>query len=105
MISEVPLKLCKFWNYLRTVKATWTLPKNLPLQATEAKKSFIKVTLEQYSTIKEYMDKASWKHVEKGYVETIMKRRRYLPDINSANAVVRGFVERNAINAHSGICR
>ena len=36
---------------------------------------------------------------EKGYVETIMKRRRYLPDINSANAVVRGFAERNAINA------
>lgn len=36
---------------------------------------------------------------ENGYVETIMKRRRYLPDINSANAVVRGFAERNAINA------
>jgi DNA polymerase I len=36
---------------------------------------------------------------EKGYVETIMKRRRYLSDINSANAVVRGFAERNAVNA------
>ncbi len=34
-----------------------------------------------------------------GYVETIMKRRRYLRDINSANAIVRGFAERNAINA------
>jgi len=34
-----------------------------------------------------------------GYVETIMGRRRYLPDINSANATVRGFAERNAINA------
>jgi len=34
-----------------------------------------------------------------GYVETILKRRRYLPDIHSANAVVRGFAERNAINA------
>ncbi len=34
-----------------------------------------------------------------GYVETIMKRRRYLRDINSANATVRGFAERNAINA------
>jgi len=32
-------------------------------------------------------------------VETIMKRRRYLPDINSANAVVRGYAERNAVNA------
>ena len=36
---------------------------------------------------------------EKGYVETIMGRRRYIRDINSANAVVRGFAERNAINA------
>ena len=36
---------------------------------------------------------------EHGYVETIMKRRRYLPDINSANAMVRGYAERNAINA------
>ena len=38
-------------------------------------------------------------HGEKGYVETIMGRRRYLRDINSANATVRGFAERNAINA------
>ena len=36
---------------------------------------------------------------EHGYVETIMKRRRYLPDINGRNAVVRGYAERNAINA------
>jgi DNA polymerase-1 len=36
---------------------------------------------------------------KKGYVETILGRRRYLQDINSANAVVRGFAERNAINA------
>ena len=36
---------------------------------------------------------------EKGYVETFFKRRRYLPDINSRNATVRGFAERNAINA------
>ena len=35
----------------------------------------------------------------KGYVETFFKRRRYLPDINSRNATVRGFAERNAINA------
>jgi DNA polymerase-1 len=36
---------------------------------------------------------------ENGYVETIMGRRRYLRDINSANQTVRGFAERNAINA------
>ena len=52
-----------------------------------------------YSTIKDYMDNAVKGAREKGYVETIMKRRRYLKDINSANAVVRGFAERNAINA------
>jgi DNA polymerase I len=45
------------------------------------------------------MDEAVNKARELGYVETIMQRRRYLPDINSANAVVRGFAERNAINA------
>ena len=53
----------------------------------------------QYPGVKEYMDnqiKFARKH---GYVETIMGRRRYLKDINSANAVVRGFAERNAINA------
>jgi DNA polymerase-1 len=36
---------------------------------------------------------------KQGYIETILGRRRYLADINSANAVVRGFAERNAINA------
>ena len=36
---------------------------------------------------------------EQGYIETIFKRKRYLPDINSHNAVVRGYAERNAINA------
>ena len=45
------------------------------------------------------MDGAVTKARENGYVETIMKRRRYLSDINSANAVVRGFAERNAVNA------
>ena len=36
---------------------------------------------------------------EKGYVKTVLDRRRYLPDINSSNAIVRGYAERNAINA------
>ena len=45
------------------------------------------------------MDGAVTQARDKGYVETIMQRRRYLPDINSANAVVRGFAERNAVNA------
>lgn len=53
----------------------------------------------RFSGIRNYMDDAIRKARSKGYVETIMKRRRYLRDINSANAVVRSFAERNAINA------
>jgi DNA polymerase-1 len=53
----------------------------------------------QYSGIRTYMDKTIAFAREHGYVETILGRRRYLRDINSNNAVVRGFAERNAINA------
>jgi DNA polymerase-1 len=54
---------------------------------------------EKYPGIKKYMEKSIEFAREHGYVETIMGRRRYLPDINSANATVRSFAERNAINA------
>lgn len=53
----------------------------------------------QYQGIRQYMSKAVESAKEKGYVETILKRRRYLRDINSANMTVRGYAERNAINA------
>ena len=53
----------------------------------------------QYQGIKQYMSKTIESAKENGYVETILKRRRYLRDINSANMTVRGFAERNAINA------
>ncbi|MGM9759143.1 MAG: DNA polymerase I [Parabacteroides sp.] len=52
-----------------------------------------------YPQIRAYMDESIRVAKEKGYVETIFKRRRYLPDIHSHNAVVRGYAERNAINA------
>ena len=52
-----------------------------------------------YPKIKEYMDESIRVAKEKGYVETIFKRKRFLPDINSHNAIVRGYAERNAINA------
>ncbi|MGJ8660821.1 MAG: DNA polymerase I [Bacteroidota bacterium] len=74
------------------------LAQNLGISRTEAK-GIIDGYFEQYGSIKTYMDKAVNDARENGYVETIMKRRRYLPDISSANAVVRGFAERNAINA------
>jgi len=53
----------------------------------------------KYPRIKEYMDESIASAKQKGYVETIMNRRRYLRDINSSNHTVRGFAERNAINA------
>jgi len=53
----------------------------------------------KYPGLKNYMEKTKEFARKNGYVETIMGRRRYLRDINSNNAVVRGFAERNAINA------
>ncbi len=54
---------------------------------------------EKYPGIKSYMSESIQFAKENGYVETIMKRRRYLNDINGRNAIVRGYAERNAINA------
>lgn len=79
-------------------QSAFGLAQNLGISRTEAK-GIIDSYFEQYATIRTYMDKAINDARELGFVETIMKRRRYLPDINSANAVVRGFAERNAINA------
>jgi DNA polymerase-1 len=54
---------------------------------------------QQYPGVKAYMDQSIENARSKGYVETILGRRRYLRDIQSSNATVRGFAERNAINA------
>ncbi|MBR4388064.1 MAG: DNA polymerase I [Prevotella sp.] len=54
---------------------------------------------EMFPQVREYMEQAKEQAREKGYVETFFHRRRFLPDIHSANATVRGFAERNAINA------
>lgn len=59
----------------------------------------IRQYFEQYPGIREYMDSTIAFARANGYVETLMKRRRYLRDIHSNNANVRGFAERNAINA------
>ena len=52
-----------------------------------------------FPRVAEYMEQAKQTARERGYAETLMHRRRYLPDITSHNATVRGFAERNAINA------
>jgi DNA polymerase-1 len=54
---------------------------------------------EQFPAVKSYMDEAINKAREQEYVQTLLGRRRYLRDINSANANIRGYAERNAINA------
>ena len=52
-----------------------------------------------FPQVHDYMEKSKEIARQQGYVTTLFGRRRYLPDINSANSVVRGFAERNAINA------
>jgi DNA polymerase I len=69
---------------------------NIPRREAAA---IIEAYFTQYSGIKGYMERTIAFAKEHGFVETILGRRRYLRDINSANAVVRGFAERNAINA------
>jgi DNA polymerase-1 len=74
------------------------LSERLSISRTEAKQ-LIDEYFETFPDVKRYMDKSIATARTKGYVETIFGRKRYLPDINSQNANVRGFAERNAINA------
>jgi DNA polymerase I len=74
------------------------LAQNLGIPRGEAKE-IIDSYFKQFSRLKSYQSETIESARKKGYVETILGRRRYLADINSANAVVRGFAERNAINA------
>ena len=74
------------------------LAERLEIERSEARQ-LIEGYFETFPQVKEYMERAKEEAREKGYVETFFHRRRYLPDINSANAVIRGFAERNAINA------
>ena len=79
-------------------QSAFGLSQNLNIPRKEAAE-IIEQYFIQFPRIKNYMAQTIDFAREYGYVETIMKRRRYLRDINSANATVRGFAERNAINA------
>ena len=74
------------------------LAERLGVSRTEAKQ-LIDEYFVTYPGVKAYMEKSIEMAREKGYTETIFHRRCQLPDINSGNAVVRGYAERNAINA------
>ncbi|MDL2252327.1 DNA polymerase I, partial [Odoribacter sp. OttesenSCG-928-J03] len=78
--------------------SAWGLAERLQISRKEGKE-LIDGYFELYPGVKKYMEEAVEKARKKEYVETIMGRRRYLRDINSRNAVVRGMAERNAINA------
>lgn len=74
------------------------LSERLLISRQEAKE-LIDGYFEAFPKVKEYMQKSIEEAKQKGFVETIFHRKRYLPDINSHNANVRGYAERNAINA------
>lgn len=74
------------------------LASRLTIPRQEAKE-LIDGYFETYPKVKEYMDNIIAQARETGYVETLLGRKRYLPDISSRNATVRGYAERNAINA------
>lgn len=77
---------------------TFGLAERMQVSRSEAKELIDEYFL-TYSKVKEYMDKSIETARSKGYTETLFGRRCYLPDINSNNSVVRGYAERNAINA------
>jgi DNA polymerase-1 len=78
--------------------STFGLAEQLRIPRSEAKE-LIDGYFATFPDVKAYMEHSISVAREKGYVETIFGRRRFLPDINSRNAVVRGYAERNAINA------
>ena len=74
------------------------LAERLDIARDEAKQ-LIDGFFQTFPQVHQYMEASKQKAREKGYAETVFHRRRYLPDINSHNATVRNFAERNAINA------
>ena len=74
------------------------LAETLKIPRREAK-AIIEAYFSEFADLKAYQTEVVDRAKEVGYVETILGRKRWLPDITSANAVVRGFAERNAINA------
>ncbi|GHT76917.1 DNA polymerase I [Bacteroidia bacterium] len=78
--------------------SSFGLAEQLRIPRTDAK-DLIDGYFATFPGVKEYIDRSIEIAHEQGYVETIFHRKRFLPDINSRNAVVRGYAERNAINA------
>jgi DNA polymerase-1 len=106
LIFEVPMDEvdAKMRSIAKTVNfgiaygmSAFGLSKDIDIEISEADK-FIKAYFERYSGVKKFLEDTIAEAREKGYVTTILKRRRYIPEINSSNAQTRGFAERAAIN-------
>ena len=95
-ISGIPVE--EVTSAMRRIANTANLAERLSIPRAESKE-LIEGYFKTYPDIRAYMDESIEVAKEKGYVETIYKRKRFLPDINSHNAIVRGYAERNAINA------
>ncbi len=78
--------------------SSFGLAQRLSIPRGEAS-DIIKAYFEQFPTIRAYMDRVIQQAREQGYAKTVLGRKRYLRDINSRNPTVRGYSERNAINA------
>lgn len=78
--------------------SAYGLSQRLKIDASAAS-ALIKSYFENYPAVRAYMDECVQKAKSLGYAETLLGRRRYLPDINSRSATVRQFAERNAVNA------
>lgn len=78
--------------------STYGLSQRMGMSRTDSR-ALIDEYYNSYPGVKEYINRIIESAKEKGYVETIYGRRRYLPDINSRNSIVRGYNERNAINS------
>lgn len=78
--------------------SAWGLSQSLMIDRNEAK-ALMDGFFKTFPKVQEYMKESKKKASETGYATTLLNRRRYLSDINSGNATVRGFAERNAINA------
>lgn len=74
------------------------LAKQLGISRTEAA-AYVKSYFDRYPGVQDYMDRTRAEAKEKGYVETLLGRRLYLPDINNRNVMRRKYAERTAINA------
>ena len=74
------------------------LAERMDVPRSEAK-ALIDSYFQTYPGVRQFIDGAVEQARQRGYIETLFGRRRYLPDINSRNAVVRGYAERNAVNA------